>query len=193
MKFLKYIFAALFVFFLFNSAGFCRVSNFEKNPNPHTVTFSAGTLLQGILQEQLSSANNSVGDKVYLLMPSDIKIGKITCIPKKSIITGQIIQAQKAREGKNGFIQIRFDSIEFPDGWGTQLLAHVWNNEATGVIGGETTKRSTYRKIPHYIESMGIIAQLIETGPRITGKEKFIPAGTEFVIVLDNDLKVVPD
>jgi hypothetical protein len=123
-------------------------------------------------------------------MPSDVKFGKITCIPKKSLIIGQVIQVQKAKVGKNGLLQLKFEAIQFPDGWSTQLSAHVWNRDGQGVIGGETTKRVNYRKVPHYVEDMGIFAQLVETGSRAMGKGRFIPVGAECIIVLDNDLEI---
>ena len=189
-KSLKYIFATLVVIFSLNSAGQAQVFNFEKNPNLSTVTFPAGTLLKGALQNELSSEKAAVGDIVYLLIPFSVKIGEATCIPKKSLLIGQIIQAQKAQIGRNGFLQIKFDYIKFPDGWGTPLSAHIWSGKGDGVIGGELTKRTAYKKVPHYMQNLGIIAQLVETGQRSLGKERFIPVGAECIIVLDNDLEV---
>ena len=185
MKTFKYILVALFVVFSINSAGFAQV-----HPNTNTATFPAGTFLKGSLQNQLSSAINAVGDKVYLLIPSNVKIGEVACIPEKSMVIGEIIQLQKAKQGRNGFIQIKFESIVFPDGWGTQLLAHIWDSEGKGILGGELTKKIDHRQIPHYTECMGTIVQLVEIGDRAMGAEKVVPAGTEFVIVLDNDLEV---
>jgi len=193
MKVLKYIFVALMLVFSLNSAGFAQMFSFEKNPHQGTATFPAGTFLKGILKNQLSSAENRVGDKVYLLIPFNVKIGKITCIPKNSLITGHVTQVQKAQQGRNGFVQVKFDYIKFPDGWGTSISAHVWNREGKGNIGGESTKKVTYKKIPHYIENIGIVAQLVETGPGVMGQDKLIPEGSEFIIVLDNDLEVKPN
>lgn len=191
MKIFKYIFTALVVIFSLNSAGFAQMFSFEKNPNIKSATFTAGTLFKGVLQNKISSADSNIGDKVYVLIPFNVKIGEVTCIPKRSMVTGQIIQAQKAQQGKNGFIQIKFDSIQFPDGWGTQLSGHVWNGGGNGIIGGETTKRIDYRKTPHYIANVGAVVQLVETGKRAMGQEKSLPIGTELIIVLDNDLNVM--
>jgi len=189
-KSLKYIFAVMVVILSLNSAGFAQMFSFEKNPNVRMATFPSGTLFRGVLQNQLSSANSKMGDNVYLIIPFDVKIGENTCLPKKSLMIGQVIQVQKAKPGKNGFIQIKFEAIKFPDGWGTQLSAHVWNSGGSGIIGGETTKMVSYKKVPHYIQDSGTVVQLVETGQRAMGQEKYLPAGTEFVIVLDNDLEV---
>ena len=188
MKVFKYIFAILFLVFSLNSAGLC-----QNNPHSGAAVFPAGTLLKGVLQNRLSSLNSKIGDKVYLLIPFDVKIGEITYIPKKSLLIGQVLQTQKAREGKNGFVQINFEYLELPDGWGTDISAHVWSFDGRGIIGGEITRRVSYRKIPHYTETTGVIVQLIESGSRAMGKEKVISAGTEFIIVLDNDLAIKPE
>ncbi len=193
MKIFKYLFMSLILCFILNSAGFCQMFSFEKTKSSRLVVFPAGTFFKGVLQNDLSSSKSKIGDKVYLLIPFDVKIGKVTCIPKKSMIIGQVIQVQKAKQGKNGFIQTKFEYIKFPDGWGTQLSARLWSSDGKGIIGGETTKRTAYRKMPHYIDNMGAVVQLIESGPRSMGQEKNISAGSEFVIVLDTDLEIAPN
>jgi hypothetical protein len=178
------------VFFALNSGALSQMFSFEKSPNLDIATFPAGTLFKGRLQNQLSSASNKIGDQVYLLIPFDIKIGKITYIPKKSMVIGQVIQAQKAKQGKNGYIQLKFEYIKFPDGWGTPLSAYVWSETGGGILGGEITKKVSFKKIPHYMSDIGTVVQLVETGQRAMGQEKIIPSGTEFIIVLDNDLEI---
>lgn len=184
-----FILFALSLLFLLNSAGFCQVFKFEKNPREHIATFPAGTFFKGVLQNEISSEKNGVGDKVYMIIPFDVKIGEVTCIPAQTLIIGEIIQIQKAQEGKNGFVQIKFDQMVFPDGTGTQMSGHIWSGNK-GILGGETTKRIAYKKVPHYIEDIGIVAKLVETGDRAMGKNKILPVGTECVVVLDNALKV---
>lgn len=190
MKFIKYFTLAILMIFSLNASVFCQVFSFEKNPNEHNMVFPAGSLFKGILQNDLDSLKNAPGDKVYLVIPADIKIGKATCIPKNSLITGEIIMIHNAIKGMNGYIQIKFEQIKYPDGTGSSLSAHIWSNEGKGIIGGEPTKRMSYRKMPHYIEDIGVVAQLIESGERAKGKEIHISPGSEFVIVLDNDLEV---
>lgn len=191
MKIIKNIAIFLTLFFILNLPVFAQVFSFEKQPNDNTATFPAGTLFKGVLQNRLSSAKSKVGDKVYLILPFDVKIGEITCIPAKSLVVGQVIDAQKAKEGRNGSIQVKFEKIMFPDGWTTKLAARLWDRTGQGIIGGEVTHRAAYKKVPHYMEDIGTVAQLVETGPRTMGREKVINPGTEFIIVLDDDLEVV--
>jgi len=189
-KIIKYILAVFVIFFSINTAGFAQVFNFEKNPNLSNIVFPAGTLLKGRLQNELSSGKLVIGSIVCFSIPFDVKIGKITGIPKDTLIIGQVIQVQKAQTGRNGLIQIKFDEIQFPDGRETQLSAHIWNRGEQGILGGEVTKRTSYKKVPHYIQDIGIVTSIVETGQRAQGKEKYLPAGTECIIVLDDDLQV---
>jgi hypothetical protein len=190
MKLIKYIFIALILFFSLNMAGYCQMFSFERHPTDDTVTLPAGTLFRGVLENNLSSERNKIGDRVLLLIPFDVKFGKFTIIPKKSYLVGQFIQVQKAQRGRNGLFQVKFEEIRFPDGKGARISAYIWNGNDKGVVGGEITKRMEVKKVPHYYENYMPFAQLIETGERVKGREVKIEAGTECVIVLDNDFEV---
>lgn len=191
-SFCKYTFIAnmLIVLLLSTSTVSAQMFSYEKNPAEYTAVFPAGTFLKGVLQNDLSSEKNTTGDSVYVIIPFDVKIGKVTCIPAQTLVIGEVIQSQKARQGKNGFMQIKFDKMIFPDGTGTLMSAYIWSSRGNGMSGGETTKMRSYRKVPHYIQDLGMVSKLTETGERAAGKEKYIPAGTECVIVLDDVLRV---
>lgn len=189
-KFIKYFLAVFVIFFSVNLQGFAQIFNFEKNPNLSTVTFPAGTLFRGRIQNELNSGKVVIGDMVYFVIPFNVKMGKVTCIPKDALVTGRVVQVQKAKPGRNGLLQIKFDEIQFPDGWKTEFSAHIWTRDNQGIIGGELTKKTSLRKVPHYIEGIGTVASTVQVGQRAPGKEKKLPAGTECVIVLDKDLHV---
>lgn len=191
MKNYKIILVIIFaLYFLTNQACFAQVFSFETKQTSSTAVFPAGALLKGTILNQMSSVSSKIGDEVYFLIPFDVKIGKITCIPKKSLITGHVINVERAKPGRNGLVQIKFEHIKFPDGWGAPLVARIWTEQRDGIIGGEATKRNDLKKVVHYIEDIGAVAQLVETGERVMGQEKIIKAGTELVIVLDNNLEV---
>jgi len=190
MKLLKTIFLTLIITLFFGMAGNCQMFSFEQSSYQKKATFSAGTFLKGFLQNQLSSSENKVGDSVYVIIPYGVKIGKITCIPKNTLITGHITQVGKPVTGYNGYIQVKFDYITFPDGWGTTFSGHVWNLGGKGILGGEATNKTLYRKIPHYMENVGTVVQLVAVGQGAMGKETTVEKNTEFIIVLDSDLNV---
>jgi len=191
MKSLKIIFLTLITSLSLGLAGNCQMFSFEQSSYQKRASFPAGSFLKGYLQNQLSSNKNKVGDPVYAIISYDVKIGKITCIPKNTLLTGHVTQISPPVEGRNGYIQVKFDYITFPDGWGTSLSGHVWNTTGKGMIGGEATKKTLYRKIPHYVENVGTFVQLVEVGQGEMGKETVVTQNTEFIIVLDSDLNVV--
>ena len=163
----------------------------KENPNNYQVTIPAGSLFEALFMYQISSEYNNVGDGVELIMPSALKYGDLTLIEKDTKFVGKIIKLQRAIIGQNGYVQILFDEIVFPDGKSGKILAHVWTKENTGIIGGDLTQHTKYKKMPHYIQGIGGVAQLIPVGPRVMGTETYILSGAQFRLVLDEDLSLV--
>jgi len=190
MQNLKYILITFFMIFLIMPANAAQVFSVSTKQNMKTANFPAGALLKGKILNNLSSTESRTGDVVYTQLVSDIKLGKTTCIPKKTLLSGEVIRVDKAKQGRNGIVQVKYNYMKFPDGWGTPFSGRIWTQQGDGIVGGEPTKRSTYRRVPHYIEGIGSVVQLVETGNRVMGKEKFVKIGTEIIIVLDNNLEL---
>lgn len=190
MKILKYIIIVSFAVLLAGSAAYSQVFSFESASNEYTATFPRGTLIRATIQETISTKENKVGDPVSFVVISDMTIGKVTCIPKDSFIYGQVIRLEQAKQGRDGFFQILVDKIVFPDGWHTQLAGKIWTKDGSGVIGGGITQKQDFKKIPHNIEHIGPVVQLVRTGERKMGQQRSVLGGTELIIVLDSDLQV---
>ncbi len=175
---------------LIGNTAYSQVFSFETGPDINIATFPRGTMIKAEIQETVSTKENQVGDPVRFIVVSDMTIGKATCIPKESFIYGKVVRLEHARQGRDGFFQILADKIVFPDGWHTPMVGKIWTKDGTGVIGGEITQMAEYRKIPHHIERIGPVVQLVKTGEREMGQERAITAGTEVIIVLDRVLQV---
>ncbi|MFH0702973.1 MAG: hypothetical protein V2B14_05490 [bacterium] len=173
-----------------NTSIFAQNPSFNENINSYKVNFPAGTIFKAILQYKISTELNNPEDKVYLIVPDDINIGKIICIPKNSKFIGKIIDLKKAQIGQNGYFNIVIETLQFPNDKEISILGHIWTKENTGKIGGEFTERTKYRKVPYYIEGIGIIVQLVPDGPRQMGKETQQLSGSEWIIVLDKELNL---
>jgi len=190
-KFKKYLFFIIFIpilLFILSINSHVRADN--SLDGTYNVNFPAGTMFKGILPHNLSTAYNNVNDKVELIIPVDIQIGDVICIPKDSKLIGSIIRLGRAQQGKNGFFEIVFNSLKLPDNQELNILAHVWTKDGTGVFGGEFTDRVGYKKVPHSILGIGSVVQLIPDGPRKMGKDTEILTGSEWILVLDKELKI---
>jgi len=176
--------------FLISSKANCAVFSFEVEPNTATAEFPSGTMFKVILQETISSKINKIGDPVSMVLVADVVIGKSVCIPKDSVFLGNIVELEQAQEGRDGYFKVGINELIFSDGWRTPLHARVWDKSTTDLIGGQVTQRTEYTKVPHYIENIGPIVKLVQTGPRAMGQERALPSGLEVIIVLEKDLQV---
>jgi len=190
MKLSKFLLIILCLFLFTGSRVYSQVFSFEANPNASTATFPRGTMFRAELQNIVSSRDNRVGDPVFFEITSDVLIGKAVCIPEGSYMTGKIVQLEHARQGRDGYFQILVDKLIFPDGWQTAMSGKIWTKDGTGIVGGGITKRQNFRKMPHHIEDIGPIVQLVRTGEREIGKERTLPEGKKVIIVLNHELKV---
>ncbi len=185
---MKLILIAICAFFTFNSGANCQTFSFDTESE--IITLPAGTLIRAESYKEISSKKNRIGDDVVFIVTSKLSVDKNLAIPKDSLLQGKIVQLERAQQGRDGYFQIIFDRIIFPDGWKSDIMAKIWTKRGTGIIGGNLTKGRDYKKSPHYIENIGPVAQLVKTGPKAMGEEKTLPRGSEFVIVLEKDLHI---
>ncbi len=190
MKLLKPLLIVFCLFFLMKSSVYSQVFSFESDSKEHTAIFPRGTMIKAEIQQAVSSKHNKVGDAVSFVVNSDLTVGKATCIPEGSYMYGKIIQLERAKPGRDGYFLILVDKLVFPDGWHTPMVGKIWTMDGTGIIGGGVTSRQEFKKIPHHIENIGPIVQLVKTGPRAMGQEKMLLADKKLIIVLDQDLQV---
>lgn len=190
MNILKKQIIILCIFLLSITSANAQVFSFESESKEHTAVFPRGTMIKAVLQNTISTKINNVGDAAVFIVDSDLLIGNAICIPEGSYLYGKVLRIEKAKKGRDGLIQIIIYKIMFPDGWQTQMSGRIWTRDGTGIMGGNTTKRVEYKKIPHYIDRIGPVAQLVKTGERKMGQERAMPAGKNYIIVLNQDLKV---
>lgn len=92
------------------------------------VVAPAGSRFDATLISTLSSGINRVGDIVTATVSAPLIIGSDVVIPNGSQVIGQIVNAIPARRfmaGSGGVLEIRFTSIQTPDGQRYPLSASV--------------------------------------------------------------------
>jgi len=190
MKMIKYLATIFCIIFVLASNVQAQVFSFEAENSTGTALLPKGTMIKAVLQETVSSKYNFVGDPVSFVTLSDLQVGNAVCLPKESYLTGKIVQLEKAQMGRDGYFQILIDEVIFPDGWRTALAAKVWTNDGTGVIGGGAAIKEEYKKIPHNIQDIGSVVQLVKTGAADMGLDRALLADSEMIIVLEDNLEV---
>lgn len=83
------------------------------------VVAPAGARFEAALSTTLSSEINSVGDIVSATVSAPLVIGSDVVIPAGSQVVGQVVNAVPAKRfmaGAGGILEIRFTSVQTPDG-----------------------------------------------------------------------------
>ncbi|MBS1956856.1 MAG: hypothetical protein JST89_21890 [Cyanobacteria bacterium SZAS-4] len=93
----------------------------------------AGTVLTGILEDDLSSGKNQVGDVFSIRLENGYSANGVVIIPPQSKVLGSIISVKPARMqkfGAPGAMDISLQTIVFPDGRSARIYGFVEHNPA---------------------------------------------------------------
>lgn len=107
------------------------------------VVVGAGTQFQATLRNTLDSGSTVAGEPVEATLSAPIYSGGVEVVPAGSRVLGSVtnvVSAKRFRFGANGRIDIRFNSVETPDGRRFPLSASV-NDTQIKLVGGSTAGR----------------------------------------------------
>lgn len=158
----------------------------KEYDNFYEITFPQGTFLYVVLNQPIDTSKIQVEDIVETYFPTDMYLGEILVIPKGSKAYARITSLEKAHQGRNSMINLRFYYIKpLGDKYSeTMINAIVCDKNGDGSIGGALTEKTGLRLVAHKLEMIGTIDQAVPTGERAPGKEMYIPTGERWVIQL---------
>ncbi|HEY9677605.1 MAG TPA: hypothetical protein V6C76_06325 [Drouetiella sp.] len=94
---------------------------------------SAGTVLTGILEDDLSSSKNNVGDVFSVRLEQGYSVNGTVLIPPQSKVIGCVMAAKSAKTqkfGAPGQLQVSMQTLVFPDGRSTRIYGFIEHNPA---------------------------------------------------------------
>lgn len=109
-------------------------------------TVASGTQFQAALKNGLDSETTVVGEPVEATLSSPIMQGGVEVVPAGSKVLGSVtnvVSAKRFKFGANGKIDIKFTSVETPDGRKIPLSASIDENTLSlsgGTTGGRVGK-----------------------------------------------------
>ncbi len=181
-------------------------STAPRAPETVQVTVPRGTELSVTLSTTVGSATSHVGDSVSATTMTPIVVGDRVAIPTGSTIHGQVTGVGPATKGldiseKGGVIVLAFDKVTTPGGQSAALSASLADfaksaKKTAGIIGGSAAGGALLGKIlggDTKDAALGaVLGGGIGTGiaAGTKGKELKIPAGTEFLLTLDEELSI---
>lgn len=108
-------------------------------------TLPIGTKIRVQMDNEINSKVSGVNDTFTATVSNAVIVREIEMIPKGSIIEGKILEVKAASAGKtNGFLNLRFDTLLFPEGEKRQIEAVLVNTDLTGKKSSSFTALSIF-------------------------------------------------
>lgn len=137
------------------------------------VRIAAGTLIDLVTRDSISTKKNVKGDLLYLKVAAPVVVDGVTAIPVGTIVVAQLTRADKRGAfGKSGKLDVQLLYAELPSG----PLRVSGMLEARGKRGAD--------------DSLATAALFFLLPSVATGRSAEIPAGSEVSGRLDRDLWV---
>jgi len=156
-----------------------------------TYTLNPGTPMFVLLQTPLSTAINTVGDTVEVALSQDMYLGQHKILSKNTRLVGQVSLAERAMEGRNALLALRFTEMRLPNGERLPIQAHIKTDRPNHVFGGELTPGTKPMRVTHRIEGIGPYNQVVFGGPRAMGAEVVFAPGERWTLILEQPVSLV--
>jgi hypothetical protein len=139
--------------------------NYGNGANPalqgYVATAPAGTSVNASINSPLSSEFAHVGDRFIATLSAPLMANGSVLLPAGSQVEGQVVMVRSAgRTGRNGELEVRFNTSTLPNGQRLPLMAHVQTEDNSGIIRGGTNKGRMGRALVNTGVASGIGAAL---------------------------------
>lgn len=144
-----------------------------------------GTLLSGVLEDDLSSGKNQKGDVFAIRLEDGYFKNGVEVIPRHSRIVGAVINVVPSKltsRGNPGQLQINLQTIVFPDGSNTPLSGFIVHNPNMDMVQNPR-KTSAADAAAYYpkaaARSLSMVGRTL-TGRMIGFKPGYVSKGPDF-------------
>lgn len=154
-----------------------------------TQSIRQGTFIKVMVPIEFSSLESDIGDEVLFLNTQDMYIYETNAIPKDTKIYGVIEDIKEPVMGRDAGIKVLINKMITPDKKVYMCQGHVYT-ENDNYIGRKETGAMYYRRVPHYHFHMRPFLQAVPLKVYEMGKHTEVKPGSEFFIILDEDLQL---
>ena len=114
----------------------------ELTTKQKVITVPANTELPIMTTYELNSNELLTGQTVTVAIPENFTHNGVLIAPKGSVLTGNIIEAKKARQnGTDGKLNIRFSLITTPYGLQIPIVAKIKTSDLSGILVGNSQQQ----------------------------------------------------
>lgn len=137
------------------------------------ILVAAGTVIDLVTTNAVSSKKNVKGDLLYLKVASPLMVDGVTVIPAETVVVGQLSEAdQRGAFGKKGKLAVQLLYAELPGG--TVRISGTLAAKGKGGAGDAAATAAAFLLLPFVA----------------TGRSAEIPAGSLVSGRLDRDLRI---
>lgn len=167
----------------------------ELSTRQKVITVPANTEVSIVTTYELNSNELLTGQTVTVAIPENFTYKGVLIAPKGSVITGNIVEAKKARQnGTDGKLNIRFSLITTPYGLQIPVVAKIKTLDLTGVlVGNNEQQKPDVNAVKKSAKSnqVDLEENLLKTILNF-GENVVIPPKTAMKIVLTQPITITP-
>ncbi len=174
------LFVLLFIFFN------CTILSFAQEAK-EVQKLSAGTFVKVLSRDEVNTLIADAQDVVTFINLYSMYVYETNAIPENTIFFGEIEDIREPVEGRDAAIKIAINKMITPDKKVYKIKAHLYS-ENDNYIGGGLTPSIYYHKLYNHSKGFRPMLQVVPLNVYETGKHTIIRPGTEFFIVIEEDI-----
>lgn len=165
----------------------------ELTTRQKVITVPAMTTFSVMTTYELNSNALLTGQTVTVALPENFTYNGVMIAPKGSVLTGNVIEAKKARQnGTDGKLNMRFSLITTPYGLQIPIVAMIKTKDLSGVLVGSNEKEKS-EKIAKLTKSNSVdVDEMLLKTIWNFGENVVVPANTTLNIVLAQPITITP-
>ena len=156
-------------------------------PLQEDLKLRTGSFIKVMAREEFSTLTSDIGDEYIFICPQDFYVYEADIVPENTLFFGIVEDIKEPVQGRDGAMKIKIYKMIKPDKTVRKINAHIYS-ENDNYIGGKETASTYYRKVPHYIHRLRPFLQAAPLNVYEMGRHTVIKPGTEFFVVLEEDL-----
>lgn len=176
---LKILSVFILLFFLFPMSLNAEENEIQK--------LRAGTFVKVISREEINTLTADAEDVVSFINLQSMYVYETNAIPENTIFYGEVEDVREPVEGRDAAIKISLNKMITPDKKVYKIKAHLYS-ENDNYIGGNKTASMYYHKIYNHSKGFRPMLQVVPLNVYEVGQHTVIKPGTEFFIVIEEDI-----
>ena len=147
----------------------------------------SGMFVKVMSAEEINTLVADKDDVVKFINLQDMYVYETNVIPENTVFYGIVEDVREPVRGTDGAIKIFINKMITPDNQEYEIKGHIYTPNAN-YIGGKTTSSMYYHKLYNHSRGFRPMLQVVPLNILEQGRHTVIRAGSEFFIVIEEDI-----